>query len=298
MRRTMVGTGLLLGLIGCDDGGPDGIPYDQAGPSSFTVMEEHVEEAGHTFDATIYLPDGAEPHPVVVHACGSTQVAAGYVPYGERLASHGIAMVLLDDPGALVNTSDIFPTFEYAVATWLPARFAGCLDATRIGLSGHSRGGAVSLLAAERGLHGQVKAWFGLDPVDNQFGIAPRDYARTDLSDLGIPTGFLGAEVTSNCAPAADSYPTLFPLAPGPSVLIVGRGAGHTQLQVESACNLCSICSPDGTADSNVVLAYAVRYLTAFMARELEGDASVGPTFEGAGGREDIAAGLVTIMAE
>jgi hypothetical protein len=279
------------GPIDARPGNPD-VAYDVAGPHAFTVTEHDVNGAS----VTLYMPDTPGLHPVVAHACGSSQSAAGYVPYAERLASYGIAMILVDDPGALTNTSDIVPNLVYAVDTWLPATFPDAIDVSKVGLSGHSRGGAVSLLAAEHALAGKVVAWFGIDPVDNQFLIAPGEYARTDLASIGIPTVFLGAEVTSNCAPAADSYPTLSPLAPDPSVLIVGLGAGHTQFQVASACNLCSVCSPDGTADANVVLAYSVRYFTAFFARELLGDASVGARFEGAGAPADIAAGWVTVM--
>lgn len=117
------------------------------------------------------------------------------------------------------------------------------------------------------------------------------------MAMIGIPTAFLGASVTSNYAPAADSYPLLYPLAPAPSVLIVGVGAGHTQLEPPEACTACSICSPSGTADPAVVLAYATRYLTAFFARELLGDPAVGATFDGALGPGDVAAGRVTIMS-
>ena len=53
-----------------------------------------------------------------------------------------------------------------------------------------------------------------------------------------------------------------------------------------------------GTANQQVVLRYAVRYLTAFFARELLGDASVGKTFQGAGATADEAAGLVQITSK
>ena len=277
------------------DGGTSEIPYDRDGPIPYTTRTESVARPGGSYDVTVYLPSTPGPHPVVSFSCGSTQSAAGYVPYGQRLASHGIAMVLADDPGVFTNTADIVPNAVHAVETWIPATFPGVIDTARVGLGGHSRGGAVSLLAAEHGLRGRVVAWFGLDPVDNQFLMAPREFARTDLPSIGIPTAFLGADVISNCAPAADGYLALHPLAPAPTVLIVGLGAGHTQLEVASACTGCGACSPSGTADPDVVLAYAVRYFAAFFARELLGDASVGPLFEGAGGPEDVAAGLVTI---
>ena len=287
---------------GADGGGgidappSSGNDYDQDGPVPFTTQTSRVTNGASSFNVTVWMPSTPGRHPVVSHSCGSTQTAAGYVPYGQRLASYGIAMVSMDDAGVLTNTSDIVPNAVYVVDTWLPATFPDSIDLTKVGLAGHSRGGAVSLLAAEGGLQGKVVAWFGLDPVDNEFGMAPRDYARTHLSTIGIPTGFLGAEVTSNCAPAADNYRTLYPLAPAPSVLVTGLGAGHTQLELPSACNACSICTPSGTADAGVVLAYAVRYYTAFFARELLGDVSVGAHFEGAGGPADVAAGRVTIQ--
>jgi hypothetical protein len=207
-------------------------------------------------------------------------------------------MLLTNDPGVLTNTADIVPNAVYVVDTWMPATFGGKLDPSRVGLAGHSRGGAVSLLAAELGLKGKVVAWFGLDPVDNQFLITPGMFARTDLPNIGIPTGYLGASVISNCAPEADGYSMLYPLSPSPSVLVLGLGAGHTQLELASACTGCGICAPAGTADGDVVLAYAVRYFTAFFARELLGDTSVGAAFEGAGASADIAAGLVTVTSK
>ena len=275
------------------DAGP-AARYGADGPIPYTTMSTTVTNGGDSFDVTVYLPTGPGPFPAVSFSCGSTQSAAGYLPYAERLASHGIAMFLTDDAGVFTNTADIVPNAVYLVETWIPESFP-TIDTARIGLGGHSRGGAVSLLAAEHGLRGRVVAWFGLDPVDNQFLMAPREYARTDLPMIGIPTGFLGAEIGGNCAPAADSYPTLAPLAPDPTVLIVGLGAAHTDFEVPAACTACDACSPDGTVDPAVVLAYAVRYFTAFFARELLGDAAVGPRFEGAGGPEDIAAGLITV---
>lgn len=259
-------------------------------------MSQQVSNNGSTMNVTYYMPSSPGMHPAVSLSCGTSQTAAGYAPYGERLASYGIAAFFTDDAGVLVNTGDIVPNAMYLVDTWIPTTFAGSIDTSKIGLAGHSRGGAVSLLAAEM-LKGKVAAWFGLDPVDNEFLMAPAEYARTDIGDIGIPTAYLGASVVSNCAPAADSWEILYPASPSPSVLLVGQGAGHTQLELMSACTACNICSPSGTANDDVVLAYAVRYFTAFFARELLGDSSVGATFDGAGAQQDIAAGNITVMS-
>jgi pimeloyl-ACP methyl ester carboxylesterase len=309
MRRSASWGALVLAVVGCgqsssesadasaidvgvdvDFGSP--APYDHDGPVQYTV--ESMQLNG-SFNVTVYMPTTAGPHPVVSLSCGTSQTAAGYAPHAKRLASYGIATIVADDPGVLTNTGDVLPNALYIIDTWIPS--IASIDASKVGLAGHSRGGAVSLLAAEQ-RKDKVVAWFGLDPVDNEFGQTPQQFARGPLPMIGMPTGFLGAGVTSNCAPAADSYPLLYPRAPSPSVLVVGVGAGHTQLESADACVACSVCSPSGTADSNVVLAYTVRYMTAFFARELLGDSSVGPAFEGAGAPADLAAMRVTVMSK
>jgi predicted dienelactone hydrolase len=270
--------------------------YDQDGPTSYTVETHQLDAGASPFNVTVYMPSTPGPHPVVSISAGTSQTAAAYAPHAKRLASYGIAAIIADDPGVLTNTSDVLPNSIYVVETYLPS-LGAAVDLTKVGLSGHSRGGAVSLLTAQH-LSGKIKAWFGLDPVDNEFGQAPREYARTKMSTMTIPTAFIGGSVVGNCAPAADSYQLLYPRAPSPSVLIVGIGAGHTQFESQDACTACSICTPNGTADSAVVLAYTIRYMTAFFGRELNGDTTVGAAFQGAGASEDIAAMRVTIMSK
>lgn len=266
--------------------------YDSDGPIAYTVTSATIQSV----HATIYAPSSPGPHPLVAFNAGSTQTAAGYAPYGKRLASYGIATIIEDDPGIFTNTADVVPPAAYVVTTWAPAHLE--IDPTKIGLAGHSRGGAVSLLLAEHELAGSARAWFGIDPVDNQFGQAPREYARTDAATLAMPTAFLGAGVVSNCAPAGDGYALLYPLVPAPSVEIVGVAAGHVQFEDPTGCTGCTLCTPAGTADSATVLAYSVRYVTAFFAREFLGDSHVGAGFAGARAEDDVAAGRITILAK
>jgi dienelactone hydrolase len=282
------------GTADAPDAPPSGIAYDTDGTIAYTMETDTVGSAS----VTVWMPSSPGKHPAVVIACGSTQKAPGYAPYAKRLASYGIAAFVIDDPGAFTNTVDVVAADANVAVTWMPATFGDRVDVGKVGLAGHSRGGAVSLLLAEHEMAGKVVAWFGIDPVDNQFGMTPGKFARTDLPQLAIPTTYLGAQVTSNCAPAADSYEMLYPKTPVPSVLLVGIGAGHTQFEPPDQCTACSICSPSGTADQPTVLSYAVRYVTAFFARELLGDASVGKTFDGAGAAADIAAGRVTLMSK
>ena len=147
-------------------------PYGSNGSASFSMVTATVT-APSSFTVDIYLPSTSGPHPVVVLSSGLEQPAAAYATYGERLASWGIIAILRDDPGVLTATSTIVDDVAYTVTTWLPSenttsssQLFGLVDTAKIGLAGHSRGGQVSLLAAEGSASGKVVGMFGLDPVD------------------------------------------------------------------------------------------------------------------------------------
>ena len=278
--------------------------YEHDGVEMFTALTANVSNGTRTFTEHVYLPSSAGAHAVVSLSPGLQQPAAAYAPFAARLASYGVIVVLRDDPGPLTVTTDVEADLTYVIGTWLSQQsqdgtsaLHGKVDLARIGLGGHSRGGKASLLAAERGLKGKVVAWFGLDPVDSA-SFSGGAQARTDVATIGIPTAYLGASVASSCSPAGDNYEVLFAASATPSVELKGIGAGHTQLEDPATCSACSLCSPSGTADSKTVLAYAVRYLVAFFARELLSDASVGAAFEGAGAAADVAAGRIQITSK
>lgn len=281
---------------GAETAGDAGALYDVDGPEAFTVEEDDVAVGERSYHVTTYRPSSAGSHPLVTFWCGTQQKAAGYVPYAERLASYGITMAIADDPGLGTQTSELLPAAVYLVDTWAPAKLGASLDASRVGLSGHSRGGALTIFAAAGDLKGKVAAWLGLDAVDNPIQNAV--LARSVLPDLGVPGAFLGAGVPTLCSQTNENYETLFPLAPSPSVLVAFAGASHTQFETASGCLLCTVCTPHGSADDGAVVATAVRYYTAFFARELLADHAVGSAFEGAGAAADLAAGVVTITSK
>src|SRR5262249_35567113 len=148
--------------------------------------------------------------------------------FARRLASYGIITLLRDDPGVLTVTTEVEADLTYLVSTWLLVQNSdassplfGRVDLAHVGLAGHSRGGKASLLATEHGLAGKVAAWFGLDPVDAS-AFSGGEQARDDLGGLRIPTAYLGASVSSTCAPVADNYAVLYAATPSPSVQLVG----------------------------------------------------------------------------
>src|SRR5262245_59133912 len=119
MKRSI----LFLAAFGCgapsqpstgDDGTVvGGTDYNSDGAVPYMVSTHQPMNAGRTLRVTVYLPTTPGKHPVVSLSCGSTQTAAGYETYGKRLASHGIAAVMTDDPGALTNTVEVVSNAAY-----------------------------------------------------------------------------------------------------------------------------------------------------------------------------------------
>jgi len=288
------------------DGGSSGYgPYGSNGPASVSTVTAMVSPPKSTaFSVTVYVPGTKQAHPVVILNSGFFQSALGYAPYAQRLASWGVVAILRDDPGLGETTMDIGSDDAYIVTTWIAAQnaetsgpFQGLLDATNVGLAGHSRGGQAMLLAAENGAKGKIKGVFGLDPVDGSMDGSPD--AVANIGTIGVPLTFIGETTDSTgasaCAPAADNYQVLYAAAASPSVSITAIDASHPMFEDPSHCSFCSLCTA-GTANAAKVLAYSERYLTAFFARELLGDASVGPTLEGSA--VDASAGLITLVSK
>jgi hypothetical protein len=282
--------------------GDGGTSYGNDGPVSVTTASFPVTNGSDSFTVNVWIPGTSGTHPVVSFSPGLEQPCAGYTKYATRLASWGFLVLMRADPGIFVSGDVVASDLAYTVGTWLPAQnttsgsaLYGKADLSHVGLAGHSRGGQTTLVAAEQGLHGKVQAWVGLDPVDTAYsaGTAP----STNLPTIGIPTLYIGAGIPTNCAPTNDDYQTLYAVTPSPSIAMTVVGAAHPQFEdCASACTL--VCSPAGTANSQAVLDIALHYLTAFFARELLGDSSVGPLLQGAGAPADEAAGAITMVSK
>lgn len=283
-------------------------PYGSDGTFTVTTATIQVPAPNGTFNATVFIPSGSTPMPVVILSSGLQQPAAAYAPYGKRLASWGIVTFTRDDPGILGSEQSpalaqdvayIASTFLATANTTASGPLQNKVDSTRVGLAGHSRGGQVSLLAAGGPAKGLVKGVFGIDPVDSA-GDGGVGEAASVIGSVGVPLAFLGEttdDSSTSCAPAADNYQMLYGAASSPIVAITAINADHTMFEDPSSCSFCAICTA-GTAKQTDVIAYSVRYVTAFFARELLGDATVGATFDGAGATLDTAAGLVQVESK
>lgn len=112
-----------------------------------------------TVDGKLFLPRGARaPMPVVVIVPGSLGIAATHLTHAETLVDLGIAAFVLDPFGPRSITSTVANQTQYSFAASaydVAATVAALarrpeIDARRIGLQGHSRGGSAVLTAVSR----------------------------------------------------------------------------------------------------------------------------------------------------
>lgn len=295
-------TGSGVDAAGTDASGPEDLAttgthdYNSPGPSLYTTVSLTVG----TYDVSVDIPSSTGAHPVVYLEAGLLQNADSYLAYGQRLASWGIVCIRRSDPGISANAGNVATDVSSLVTTWLPAQNAssasplfGLVNVTKVGLAGHSRGGQIVAYAAAGGLKGKIKGLFGIDPVDSG-----ANAAATGLSAIGVPTAFLGETTSTSCAPTANNYTVFYAAAPSPSVAITSINGGHALFENDSStCTGCFFCTA-GSADPAAVLAYSVRYVTAFFARELLGDTSVGAAFDGSGASGDIASGKISVVSK
>ena len=122
------------------------------------------EGAGITLAGTLTLPRGAGPFPAVILLTGSgaqdrDETIMGHKPFAvwaDALTRRGVAVLRYDDRGmggsgggSLEETTADFAGDARAAMDFVRARPG--IDPTRIGLMGHSEGGATALIAASEG---------------------------------------------------------------------------------------------------------------------------------------------------
>ncbi|MFQ5746311.1 MAG: alpha/beta hydrolase family protein [Gemmatimonadota bacterium] len=180
LRAALDGSGRLLGATVPSQGvrverieapSPDALsehPPDYSAPADAPYDAQEVRipvPAGHELAGTLTRPSDREgPLPAVVLITGSgaqdrderIRFVAGYTPFrqiADALSRRGIAVLRLDDRGiggstgslGEATTEDLARDIETAVA-YLRGR--DDIDATRIGLLGHSEGGIIAPMVA------------------------------------------------------------------------------------------------------------------------------------------------------
>jgi len=221
-------------------------------PGDFEVYVDTVDidigprqgEAEPVVETRVYLPRGAKGgSPVIVFNHGFNMGPADYASYGQHLASHGFAVLMPRwDEGLFSSRTHVELAADLnQMVDWLDrvdgaqAKLAEAIDASRVGLAGHSRGGKQAI---QSGLsRDDVGAIFTVDPVDS----APpggffddRDYPSMTperIGDLTVPFGMIGAGLGSEgfvpCAPESDNFEQYYIHSSSPVWLYVFPEAGH-----------------------------------------------------------------------
>ena len=270
------------------DGGGLGDPALD-GPFAVTEKDATTTVASTTDSVAIHVayPTGAGPFPVIVVAHGFQLQPSQYYGYVKRLASFGYIALTVDFPQSLAGNDnprqakDLIGGLDWAKGD---ATLGAKVDATKAGMSGHSLGGKLALLAAT--LDSRVKAAFVLDPVDGAQGActAPSCVEVADLMPtLAIPTGFIGETTDSACAPTAKNFTTFYAQTKTPSLQVTALGASHMSfLDDVSKCGLfCSFCQA-ATAPNAQVNGMARALMVAFYERHLRGNTAYDAYLTGA----------------
>lgn len=276
-----------------------GIAPDRRGPCIVEEMSMELEDStrGRGMSLLVFHPalQGAEtlrsvqtPSPLIVFNHGFLLRAEVYRSYGEHLASHGFVVAMPTFPMTFFNVhhGELALDVRFVVDTLLAqdgdasSALFGCIDETRIGLSGHSLGGKLSLLEAVS--DDRIRSIGVLDPVDtgNPLFENPRRYpsvAPELMPRILVPLLIVGAELGdrlvsfSPCAPADDNYQRFFEAAHPPAIEITQLDVGHGQYVDEGAETATMACAVGDVSD-DWVRSSSVAYLTAFFLETLLDD--------------------------
>lgn len=295
---------------------PSGADPSKPGPRRTTSFALRVPvTANATLNITVIGPSedaqnlsmtGA-PFPLVVVSPGFSLPTSQFLVYGERLASHGFVAVHQEYRAAGDHAQSQRDTA--ALLDWLitptgasAPRVQGRVDGKRVGLTGHSLGGKISLLTAQR--DARVKALITIDPVDGQPPLGGMQPAALPgmgniLLPAGVPLGFLGETASKAgimpCTPANQNYEVLYQAARAPAFAVTFARAGHMDFvnDYQSCGIVCTVCSA-GDAPKTRTRDLAVKYVAAYFLWTLAGDSAARAHLYGAAFDRDQATGAVS----
>ncbi len=268
---------------GAGGGAADVSDPAQDGPYLYTEIDKTTPASGGSMAIHCAYPtSGPEdgPYPVVVVAHGFQLPPDQYYGYVRRLASFGYVALTADYSASLFsvnnvkNAEDLLAALDWAGAA---PELAGKVDVNNAGMTGHSMGGKLALLAAT--MDARVKASITLDPVDSSMNCSATDCPDVSmLLPIPIPTGFIGETTDASggfqpCAPAADNFTTFYGAASSPSLEVTVTGANHMSFldDVASCGIVCNFCN-QATASNQEVNGLSKAFVVAFYERYLRGN--------------------------
>ena len=159
-----------------DDGVAAGYSAETGGPleASFADEGSHEVNVRRDGDVTVVAPTGAGPLPAVVMANGTNTPLSSYLPVAEHLASWGFVVVGDETPHTgtgenVVHLLERLPELDSRV------------DRSRVGIFGHSQGGAGAINAAAQV---EVAAVYAASPASHNVARSNGwDYNTADVEE-------------------------------------------------------------------------------------------------------------------
>ncbi len=279
-------------------------PVDPFVDGIYTVTTSNVrvpDSSGGEREAVLFVPasDVLTPLPAVVFSHGFQLSGSSYTEYAQRMASHGIIVLLPTWGDSLFSArshvdlaNDVETMLSWLIQQNAPGgAFEGRLDLLGLGAGGHSRGGKQSILAAVN--DERIQALFTLDPVDSGPPgplTNPTDYPSVtpeQMSGITVPFGTVGAGLGGTttipfspaCAPEADNFQAYYDELTGTGNLYVVADAGHNDFLYRCngfACNACP-----GGDDAEFMRDLSAALMTAFFRFHLSDDDRYAPFLTG-----------------
>ncbi len=295
---------------GSDDTGSDdtdsdnsnpGVDYGnvaEAGPYQHT-REDGVDlpgADGRSMTTTICTPDSDETHALILLSPGFQLGRDLYESYCAHLASWGyIAVLQTYSEGGFFMSHGNLAADTTGLIDWLESDGAASFPEWngQIGLTGHSLGGKLSLLAASQ--DSRIGAVVALDPVDSDdVRVAP-----DRMQDVEAPVLILGEMLDSTgsfqaCAPEADNFRQFFDASRAGTIEIELFGAGHMDFLDNPNCIFCTFCQ-NGDLGGEVVQAIARRSMIGFFGTHLKADSNFEKYIAGQPVQDDAQEGILSI---
>lgn len=270
-------------------GGMEGANFGHPGPWPFEVREESLTVPGERrpLEMLLMLPvkGDAGAAPLVVFSHGFLLEGSDYQSYGFHLASHGVAVALPTYRMSLLDADHRRLAEHLQLVVEQLGREAdggslsGVVDASRLGLAGHSLGGKLSFMAAAQSASPVAVA--GIDPVDGGGpGVAGDErfpaVVPEEVAALRVPMLLIGAQLGGEvrfgqaCAPVDRNYQRFFEAAVGNAIEVTQLDAGHMQYLDDPDCGFACLVCVQGSALSEDIRLSAQAYLAAFFVGHLE----------------------------
>ncbi len=249
------------------DAGAPADPFELGPVPVVGFGEEIVSRGDRDTPVAVELGERPEPSPLFVLLPGFQLTNAHYAELARHLASHGFVVARAQPPAGLlsVNNVEMVRDVGAVLDRLLSGPYASRIDPTRVGVGGHSLGGKVATMVANR--DARVKLLLGLDPVNGAVPVLGYtaevpDVVPSELEGLAIPVGFIGELADSTgtlgqaCAPLDQNYATFFDAAT--SAPWAGEwtinGADHTDfIDDRGACGgVCRLCQEGPRADGEI----------------------------------------------